>query len=271
MLQMDSIFIGFDSAWADNPKAPGAVCSIAFDREAKPTFTQPRLASFDQALKFIAEVRQGFSHCLVSIDQPTIVPNMKGGRPVERVAASVISFVGGGVQPANRSKTSMFGDDAPVWRFKQTLGAVEDPEVSRVAQSGIFLIEVFPALALSGMNSAFSQRLSAPKYNPTSSKFRIQDWKGVADTVADIATKFGLADLSSWALELGQLSKPRKADQDRLDAAICALVGLMWRSFGRDRVAMIGDTQKGYMVTPVSPETQLRLRTSALSKDVPYH
>ena len=32
-------------------------------------------------------------------------------RPVERVAASLISKLGGGVQPANRQKASLFGSD----------------------------------------------------------------------------------------------------------------------------------------------------------------
>lgn len=46
---------------------------------------------------------------------------------------------------------------------------------------------------------------------------------------------------------------PRKADQDRLDAVICALIGFIWLEMPRERSAMIGDLEAGYMVTPVSP------------------
>jgi predicted RNase H-like nuclease len=46
--------------------------------------------------------------CVVTIDQPTMVPNPGGMRPVDKVAASLISWLGGGVQPANRSKKGMF-------------------------------------------------------------------------------------------------------------------------------------------------------------------
>jgi predicted RNase H-like nuclease len=43
--------VGFDSAWTDSPKAPGAVCAIRLNGPA--SFGAPSLASFDQALDFI--------------------------------------------------------------------------------------------------------------------------------------------------------------------------------------------------------------------------
>ena len=266
----NSVFIGFDSAWTDAPKAPGAICSIGYDRQGRSSFSRPRLVSFGQALQFIEAAKQESSFCLVALDQPTIVPNMKGSRPVERVAGSVISYIGGGVQPSNRSKVGMFDEDAPVWSFKQALGAKEDPEESRLSRSGLFLIEVFPALALPGLNSSFAQRFGGPKYNPKNRRFKIDDWRAVLSTVTAAAIELELPDVSSWALELGHIPKPRKADQDCLDAAICAIVGLIWRASSRDRSAMIGDTQAGYMVTPISPETQMRLERAALSKGVAY-
>jgi predicted RNase H-like nuclease len=60
-------------------------------------FKPSEVVSFDEALAFIeAECRPG-NTCLVAVDQPTIVPNRTGCRPVDRVAASVISFIGGAV------------------------------------------------------------------------------------------------------------------------------------------------------------------------------
>lgn len=60
-------------------------------------------------------------------------------RAAERVAASVVSWIGGGVEPANRSKIGMFDDDAPIWKFLERLGARDDPEGARTATSGFFL------------------------------------------------------------------------------------------------------------------------------------
>jgi predicted RNase H-like nuclease len=112
------------------------------------TFESPQHALFGQAIEFIEGKSRLHDTCIVAIDQPTIVPNEQGCRPVDRVAGSLVSFLGGGVQPANRSKRGIFDNDAPIWSFKESLGATEDPELSRRAERGLFIIEVFPALAL---------------------------------------------------------------------------------------------------------------------------
>ncbi|ACL56572.1 hypothetical protein [Methylobacterium nodulans] len=93
--------------------------------------------SFDAALAAIEAEGAACSLRLVALDQPTLVPNATGMRPVDRVAASLISWLGGGVQPANRAKIGMFDDAAPHWRFKERLGATEDPEASRGASNGL--------------------------------------------------------------------------------------------------------------------------------------
>ena len=161
--------VGFDSAWTDNPKAPGAVATIRA-RNDKLEFVEPELASFETALRIIRAERGTSDLCLVAIDQPTIVANETGMRPVDRLASSFISWLGGGVQPANRSKSAMFGDNAPIWSFKASLGAIEDPERSLTAKSGCFIMEVFPALALAGIEPNYCRRLGAPRYNPTRRK-----------------------------------------------------------------------------------------------------
>ena len=224
---------------------------------------------FDQALAFIEAERQGYRLCLVALDQPSIVPNTTGSRPAERVAASVISFIGGGVQPANRAKAEMFGDAAPVWRFLDALGAVQDPMAVPEAEAGLFLIEVFPALALPGFEPAFATRLGAPKYNPANArKFRIADWQAVCATVTRVAAGLGLAPMALWAEAMAALETPKKADQDRLDAAICALIGLIWRDGGWP-ATMIGDLTAGFIVAPVSEPTRARLERAAQDRQVP--
>lgn len=271
MPQSDVVVVGFDSAWTDSPKAPGAICAMGFDAEGVPAFTQPQLATFSQALEFINHARQAYSLCLVALDQPTIVPNEAGCRPVDRIAGSLISFIGGGVQPANTSKRGMFCDSAPIWTFKHALGAREDPEASRSAQAGLFLIEVFPALALPAFRESFAQRLGGPKYNPARRRsFKIADWHAVALTVAETAHRLGVPKLADWARDLSEERTPRKAEQDLLDSAICLLVGLIWRACDRGMSAMLGDLTTGYMITPVTPETRCRLQSAADRRGVPF-
>ena len=40
------IYIGFDSAWTDNPKAPGAICAVGIEDGHAARFEAPKLVSF---------------------------------------------------------------------------------------------------------------------------------------------------------------------------------------------------------------------------------
>lgn len=265
-----TVIFGFDSAWTDAPKAPGAICAIGFDALGNVTFHEPRLASFDAALAFVGKLGSAYAFSLVAIDQPTIVRNNSGCRPVERVAAALVSYVGGGVQPANRTRTGMFCDNAPIWGFLSRLAATEAPLDARDAATGNYLVEVFPALALPALSEAFSRRLGAPKYNPANrKKYRYEDWQAVADVIESLARSFGVRDLADWAKRMSNHHRPTKSDQDMLDSALCALIGLIWRAGANDGAVMLGDLTTGYIVTPVSDATRPRLEQAALKHGVP--
>jgi predicted RNase H-like nuclease len=258
--------IGFDSAWTGKK---GAICALILGAGHKVDFKRPEMADFDDALAYVQTQTMQHDICLVAVDQPTLVPNETGCRPVDRVAASLVSYIGGGVQPANRSKKLLFGDAAPFWRFKDSLGARECPEKSRGSDNGLFLIEVFPALALPALNPTFSERLKGPKYNPANRRFRLEDWQSVTETVREYARIARLDAVEAWAREVGLISSPRKADQDRLDSVLCAIVGYHWRIRPREESVMIGDLTFGYMVSPSHPEMRARLERASEKRGVP--
>jgi len=254
----------------NNPKAPGAICAIALDETGQSSLVAPRLVSFADALDFVVAERGDYPFSLVALDQPTIVPNAQGSRPVDKVAGSLISYIGGGVQPANRGKVKMFGDDAPVWRFLSDIAARQEPHLAQSGQEGDFLIEVFPALALPALEPDFVGRLAAPKYNPANrKKFRKEDWMAVTAAVAGTAARLEVPAFAIWAGQMGDIEYPRKADQDALDAAICALIGLNWVT-GKMPSAMLGDLETGYMITPVSERSRQRLERAALDRQVAF-
>lgn len=262
--------VGFDSAWTDQLKAPGAVSIIRVVKGQFAEFVPPRLASFAQALTTIEEERQQFDRCFIALDQPTIVPNATGSRPVDKVAASLISWVGGGVQPANRSKKSMFDDDAPIWAFKNALGATEDPESARDAKTGTFIAEVFPALALPSLSVEFCGRLLGPRYNPGRRKtFRIEHWSAVLTCTSATGTAFGIEGLAGWCEQHRNIVTPTKSDQDLLDGVLCALIGYIWIFEPRSRSLMIGDMDAGYMLSPAVGEARTRLLLAAEARAVP--
>ena len=268
---MTTSIIGFDSAWTDQVKAPGAV-SIIRVVEGRPTeFVPPRLSSFAQALTIIEAERRQFDRCFIALDQPTIVPNATGSRPVDKVAGSLISWVGGGVQPANRSKKGMFDDHAPIWAFKNGLGATEDPEGARDADSGVFIAEVFPALALPSLNAQFCGRSLGPKYNPGRRKtFRTEHWNAVVTCAASMGDAFDILGLSRWCEMHRSSAVPTKSEQDLLDGVLCALIGYMWLFEPRARSLMLGDLMSGYMITPATGEAGERLISASTSRGLAY-
>lgn len=62
---------------------------------------------------------------------------------------------------------------------------------------------------------------------------------------------------------------PRKADQDKLDAMICALIGLYWLIGPREQSMMIGDLQSGYMIAPTIDGVHYRISAKAREVGVP--
>lgn len=260
-----TIIVGFDSAWAD--KTPGAICALSFDACGRASFEPPAPALFKDALEFI-NTRKDLARVVVALDQPTIVPNATCMRPAERVAASLLSYTGGGVQPANRGKADMFGHGAPIWKFKKALAADDDPQRARSRHSGRFLVEVFPALALPGLHVPFACPRGAPKYNPKSQQFHLSDWEAVVKTTGRTAKDLGLSDVVKWCSAVSTKAKPSKTEQDCLDSVICALIGFIWLACSPASV-MLGDLKNGYIVTPVSDRTRTRLVKAAARKGVP--
>ncbi|MBA4791689.1 MAG: DUF429 domain-containing protein [Rhizobiales bacterium] len=258
------LYIGFDSAWTDNPKFPGAICAIGIEGDREVLFHAPELVSFSQALSFIQRHRSTDGVTLIALDQPTVVPNLTSLRPVERVAASLISWLGGGVQPSNRGRLGMFCDASPIWRFLAELGAEENPERAQKADAGLYVMEVFPALALASLDARFFGRLKAPRYNPGRRKtFRAADWARVAQAAAQNAHMLGCRGLAEWCSTAAQAAQPRKADQDKLDSVLCALIALHWRLRPRETSLCLGDLTSGYMILPASREVRDYLMASA--------
>ncbi len=258
--------VGFDSAWSDNPKRPGAICALRLDEEGT-RFTAPALAGFDNALALIQSMHRPGDLTLVAIDQPTIVANETGMRAAERVVASAIIWSGGGVQPAYRGKHTMFGDGAPIWRFLAALGFADDPEQAARSDSGGFVMEVYPALALLSLHDGFAAAGGRPRYNPALASFRQADWRAVGVAAEAEARRLGLAAPAAWCAGLDREARPRKADQDRLDALLCLLVAVRWRR-ERESCVMVGDLAGGYIVTPISPPVRLRLAAAGAKRGV---
>ena len=61
--------------------------------------------------------------------------------------------------------------------------------------------------------------------------------------------------------------KPKKRHQDKIHAALCLIIALQWRRQS-NVVWVIGNLDKGYIVTPTSGETRPILRDAANENEV---
>jgi predicted RNase H-like nuclease len=261
------VISGFDSAWTASNR--GAIASIAVEG-TRARFIPPTLASFAEAPEVLEEHRGGAPLHIIPLDQPLVVPNAAGRRPVERAVSGLIGRLGGGVQPANRSRADMFGDAAPLWSFLQRMEASLDPREVPGATHGRLIVEVYPVLALVGLLPFVLERKALPKYNPERPTFRIEDWQLVCDGLGALASAWGIAGVQDCITELGLEPAPRKHHQDKVDAIICALVG--YSAWTRpDGTLLVGDLHSGYMVSPAPAALRQSLEHDALLAGVPLH
>jgi predicted RNase H-like nuclease len=247
---MTTLLVGFDSAWtATNSGALVGVLQL--DDGTFHELDPPRVVDYREAegviLKWQAE--QVPTATIVLLDQPTIVKNAAGQRPVENLVGSLVSLRYGGMQPANTTKKEMFGKEAPVWPFLTRFGGPADP-LEPVADTRVF--ETYPVLAMIALGWTLPDSRAAgrlPKYNPGRKKtFLNSDWQYVCGLASGAFRERGLMEIVRWIGDAAQNTSPRKSDQDSLDACLCLLVALYLAE--RKDCLMVGDLQTGYIVVP---------------------
>ena len=249
---MRTLLVGFDSAWTcDNRGALVAVLD-AGDGTVR-EIGSPRTVNFREAEEIIrqwqAELAPTIS--IILIDQPTIVKNASGQRPVENIIGSAVSLRYGGMQPANTGRKEMFGRDAPVWSFLGRFGGAADP---LQADRSTRVIETYPVLAMIALgwilpDARASGRL--PKYNPERKRtFSLSDWQYVCRQTLGAFGFRKLSGIVQWLEAAAQNPCPRKIDQDRLDSYLCLLVALYLTE--QKDCLMVGNQETGYIVVPSS-------------------
>lgn len=255
---MTTLLVGFDSAWT--PTNAGALVGVVQRRDG--TFKElgpPRVAAYRDAEEVIVEWQAAHlpTATMILLDQPTIVKNASGQRPVEHLVGSAIGRRRGGMQPANTAKREMFGNEAPVWRFITRFGGLADP---MQPLAGTLVFETYPAFAIVALGWVLPDCRAAgrlPKYNPEKRTFAISDWRHVCSLTARAFDARGLKEIAGWLDGQTQSMLPRKRDQDGLDACLCLLVALQLAE--RKDCLMIGDLETGYIVIPHSAELGMEL------------
>ncbi len=129
-------------------------------------------------------------------------------------------------------------------------------------------MEVFPALSIPSMAPSFLNGGKAPKYNPKSPMFRPVDWAQLIFELSTFAETIGCFGALQWLKSIDKGKKPKKEEQDLLDAVICMLIAVSWRKLPTEVMLMIGDVSNGYMVTNATGKAREILINSALRQNV---
>lgn len=258
---MANLLVGFDSAWTPG-KRGAIVAAIQNDDGAFRVLGDPQIANFREAEDAIRRWQAELSpvSTVILLDQPTIVNNSAGQRPVENIVSSSVSLRHGGMQPANTARADMFGEGAPVWTFIDQFGGAADPLTPRPGDDAV-VFETYPVLvliALGWLREDLRHAGRLPKYNPERKKtFSLEDWQYVCTMASAAFQERDLGGIARWIDEAHDKDRPGKRDQDKLDACLCLLVALHMAE-GRDCL-MVGDHQSGYIVVPHSPSLQSEL------------
>ncbi len=246
---MTTLLVGFDSAWT-RTNSGGLVGVLRADDGTFQELGLPQVVNYCHAECTILEwqAQHKPAATIVLLDQPTIVRNGGGQRPVENLVGSPVSLRYGGMQPANTGRKEMFGKDAPVWRFLTRFGGPADP-LEPVAGTRVF--ETYPVLAMIALGWTLPDSRPAgrlPKYNPDRRTFSNSDWRHVCRLARDAVSERGLLGLVRWLDVAAGTTAPRKSDQDSLDACVCLLAALYLAEL--KNCLMVGNLDTGYIVVP---------------------
>jgi predicted RNase H-like nuclease len=223
-----TLLVGFDSAWT--PTNSGAlVGAIRLNDVTLQGLGTPQIVDFREAEVVILKWQAGHvpTATIVLLDQPTIVTDAAGQRPVENIVGSPVSLRYGGMKPANTAREEMFGKKAPVWPFLTRFGGPADP-LEPISDTCVF--ETYPVLAMIALGwMLLDPRVAGrlPKYNPERKKtFSISDWQFVCRLASGAFRDCGLMDIVQWINHAARNPSPQKSDQDAHDACVCLLVAV---------------------------------------------
>ena len=198
---MTTLLVGFDSAWTlNNSGAMVGVLRTADGRQHE--LGMPMVVNFSDAERVIRDWQEEWKPTMTIqlLDQPTIVNNATGERPVESIVGCIVGRRYGGMQPANNSRVEMFGENAPIGRYLGQFGGATDPS-QMFEKSGV--IQTYPVLTMIALGwirpDVFRDCGRLPKYNPQRKKtFLLEDWRHVCAAASNEFSDRGLAGIAEW-------------------------------------------------------------------------
>ena len=232
------VFIGVDLGWYGKPTG---LAALHYATSALEQHAITRLEPVAEILDWISQ-QIGGEDAVVGVDAPLVIPNSSGIRRAERELNAEYRRYHAGCHAANLSRPF-----APnVLAFSRALserGFAHGAEASP-RQPGRFQIEVHPhsaTVALFGLPRIV-------KYKRGRREDRSRELRRLRRLMLERLPALDppfVPDLPRIPLS-GNL----KAVEDQIDAVLCAYIAAHWWKWGRQRNAVFGSNQEGYIVVP---------------------
>ena len=256
MNQSDISFIGIDLAWSPRNRTGAAVVRGG---AGGGTLVDSALLGGDPEIAAYVATWAGTGAAIVAVDGPLLVPNETGRRPGEAELSRAFGRYQAGAHPANRRRLAIDGvvrGEALVATLAAH-GFTYAPAIAAGARARE-VVEVYPHPA---MVTIFElERTLKYKAKPKrGAGERLAEWRrylayldGLADADPPLRGQSALTEQDVAALRGRRL----KDFEDRVDALMCAYIGLYAFRWGAARCRVFGTSDGGSIFTPV-PKTML--------------
>ncbi|WP_071517679.1 DUF429 domain-containing protein [Geitlerinema sp. PCC 9228] len=239
-------FLGIDFGWRSGDSG---LCGLELNTDGTLEMVASEcLTSVSDILQWVDELAPAETAAMVAVDAPTIIPNTTGMRVPDRLTHKYFGRYHAGCYPANlqrpfAERTVGLGTSLLERGFRHA------PEIT-AQQPGRFQIEVFP-------HTAIVRWFRLPrilKYKKGRFRDRISELSKLYDFInTELTSRQPALPLLETHIPHPQTAtrmKDLKAIEDRLDALICAYLGVSWWYWGESNHQVLGNKEQGYIIVP---------------------
>jgi predicted RNase H-like nuclease len=258
---IEAAFIGIDLAWRSE-KNPSGGAVLRGDRQcARLTDLTASLASCPAVLSYIENHATASTY--VAIDAPLIIPNKTGQRPCETLVGKQYSARHASCHSSN---LSLYPLAASVHLASQLVsrGFRHAPDVAH-PESQRVMLEVYPHPALLEL----FRLPSIIKYKKGNIVRKRSGQRELQERLKELSlfapplestprlSEFLATDTNLlWGATL-------KANEDELDAIVCAYIAYYYWFWGPCGTRLFGDVNSGYIIIPIGTQTPSRSSESS--------
>lgn len=249
-------FVGIDLAWGEDNTSAAVVLETggASYETLHALEWHEALGSNEEIVAFVHSA-DGGGGLLIGMDAPLIVPNERGERPCETKLRRCFGRYEAGPLPANRHICGGYlrGEEL-LQRLNTALGTTPDYRFLPLDTTVRRCLEVFPRSAQCALFHL--KRSLKYKAKPGRSfQSRLAEYARYATLLESLKMAQPSLLPPSWLSDLQERrGRGLKRYEDLLDALLCAyIVAYYWHYGDGERCCVVGDSQNGYILTPVTP------------------